>query len=78
MSSTGYIKDGKYYKAEVVPIEQLVTVQQSTYKQADHSRQRFDHAAEILQPYDHKGEPNKAFIEVNPEAASRYGFNPDI
>jgi hypothetical protein len=76
MSSTGYIKNGVYYKVEKIPMQQLVAGQQTMYKQGDHARQRFDHSAEILQPYNHRGEPNKDFIEASPEAAEDYGFLP--
>jgi hypothetical protein len=76
MSSTGYIKNGVYYRAEKVPIDKLVIPQQSMFKQGDHARQRFDHSAEILQPYDHNGKPNPKFIEASPEAAEDYGFLP--
>lgn len=76
MSSTGYIKDGVYHKVKKVPLQQIATSQQSMFKQGDHARQRFDHSAEILQPYDHKGEPNPKFIEAYPEAAVDYGFRP--
>lgn len=78
MSSTGYIKDGKYYKTATVPLDKLVRTQQTMYKQGDHARQRFDHGAEILQPYDWKGEPNQKFIEAYPEAAVEYGFRPRL
>lgn len=57
-------------------MNKLVTPQQTMYKQGDHAKQRFDHSAEILQPYDHKGEPNPKFIEAYPEAAVEYGFVP--
>jgi hypothetical protein len=76
MSSSGYILHGVYHKAAKVPLAKLVKTQQTMYKQGDHARQRFDHSAEILQPYDHKGEPNEKFIEAYPEAAVEYGFRP--
>lgn len=78
MATSGYILNGKYVKANRAPIEKMVTPQQSTYKLSDHARQRFDHSAEILQPYDHKGEPNKKFIEANPDEAANYGFLPKM
>lgn len=78
MASSGYVLNGKYHKSAAVPIAKMVTTQQSTYKQSDHSRQRFDHSAEILQPYDHNGKPNKKFIEANPDASIDYGFLPRI
>lgn len=77
MSSTGYIgRDGQYHKMVKVPLAEMVIAQQSTYKQGDHARQRFDHSAEILQPFDHNGNPNPKFIEASPEAAVEYGFLP--
>lgn len=76
MSSTGYIKDGKYIRTTKVPIADMLTPQQSTYKQGDHHRQRFDHAAEIIQPYLADGSPNPAMAEAWPEDAKRYGFLP--
>jgi hypothetical protein len=77
MSSSGYILNGVYHKARVVPLDKMLIPQQSTFKLADHARQRFDHSAEILQPYDHNGKPNKKFIEANPDAAVEYGFLPN-
>lgn len=76
MSSTGYIKNGVYIKVTKVPLENIVQTQQTMFKQGDHARQRFDHSAEILQPYDHTGKPNPRFIEANPDAAAEYGFLP--
>jgi hypothetical protein len=76
MGSTGFVKNGQYIKADEVPLESLVATQQTMYKQHDFARQRFDHSAEILQPYDHKGKPNQKFIEAFPQAAIEYGFLP--
>lgn len=76
MSSTGYIKDGKYIRTTNVPVGEMVATQQSTWKQGDHHRQRFDHAAEIIQPYLADGSPNPAMIEAWPEDAVIYGFLP--
>jgi hypothetical protein len=76
VSSTGYIKNGVYHRAPKVPLEQLVSVQQSTYKQWDHANQRFDHAAEIIQPYTIDGKPNPDMIEAYPDDAAQYGFIP--
>lgn len=75
MSSTGYIKNGVYHKATKVPIDKMVIPQQSMWKQGDHARQRFDHSAEILQPYS-GGKPNPKFIEAHPDDAVNYGFLP--
>lgn len=75
MSTTGYILNGVYHKAERLPLDEMVTPQQSTFKQYDHARQRFDHAAEIIQPYK-DGKPNPAMIEAWPEDAALYGFIP--
>lgn len=77
MSTTGYIgKDGIYHRVKKVPVGELVTAPTSVHKQADHAKQRFDHAAEIIQPYDHDGNPNPAMIEAWPEDAVLYGFLP--
>jgi hypothetical protein len=78
MSSTGYIKNGVYHKVATVPLQEIVKGQQTMWKQGDHARQRFDHSAEILQPRDHKGDPNPKFIEAFPDAAVEYGFVPRI
>ena len=77
MSSTGYIgKDGKYVRATRVPVSTMVEPLTSTWKQGDHHRQRFDHAAEIIQPYKLDGTPNEEMIEAWPDEAVNYGFLP--
>lgn len=76
MASSGYILNGVYHKTKQVPLAKLVKIQQTMFKQGDFARQRFDHSAEILQPYDHTGKPNTQFIEAYPEAAEEYGFIP--
>jgi hypothetical protein len=76
LSATGYIKNGVYYRTKQVPVEELSAGQQTMWKQGDHGRQRFDHAAEIIQPYLPNGDPNPAMIEAWPEDAKRYGFLP--
>lgn len=76
MASSGYILNGVYHRREKVPLKDMVKVQQTLYKQSDHARQRFDHAAEILQPYTYDGKPNPKFIEASPDAAAEYGFLP--
>ncbi len=76
MNTQGYILNGVYHKAEQVPLDKMLIPQQSTYKQYDFARQRFDHAAEILQPYGRDGRPNPKFIEAWPDEAEHYGFTP--
>jgi len=76
MASTGYIRNGVYHKTKVVPLESMVIPEQSTYKLSDHARQRFDHAADILQPHGFDGQPNPKWIEANPDEAEEYGFTP--
>lgn len=76
MASKGYVLNGEYHKSEPAPLASMVKTQQTMYKQGDHARQRFDHAAEIIQPYTIDGKPNPDFIEVNPDAAVEYGFMP--
>lgn len=72
----GYILNGIYHKTTQVPVDKLVANQQTMYKQGDHARQRFDHAAEIIQPYGPDGRPNPAMIEAFPDDAAQYGFIP--
>ena len=72
MTSTGYIIDGKYYKKEP-NLNSMQSLQQSTWKEWDHDRQRSDHAADIVQPYKH-GKPNQEFIDLYPQASIEYGF----
>lgn len=77
MGSTGYIgRDGKYHKIAKVPLKALVRPQQSVFKQGDHAKQRFDHSAEIVQPFTVDGKPNPVFIEAFPTDAAQYGFIP--
>lgn len=76
MSSKGYVLNGVYHRAEPAPLKKMVKTQQTMFKQGDHAKQRFDHGAEILQPYDVFGKPNEKFIEAYPEAAMEYGFVP--
>lgn len=76
MSATGYIKNGVYHRVKTVPLREMAVTQQSTYKQGDHAKQRFDHAAEIVQPYTIDGKPNPKLIEVSPDDAALYGFIP--
>lgn len=76
MASTGYIKDGVYHRAKVIPLEKIAKGQQTMYKQGDHAKQRFDHSGEILQPWTVEGKPNTKFIEAYPDAAADYGFLP--
>lgn len=73
MASTGYILNGKYYKKTKPDLQAMQSLQQSTWKEWDHDRQRIDHAADIVQPFKH-GKPNQDFIDLNPEAAVDYGF----
>lgn len=77
MASSGYILNGVYHKAKKAPLNKMVRTQQTVFKQGDHFRQRFDHSAEILQPYTFDGKPNKQFIEAYPDAATEYGFLPN-
>lgn len=42
------------------------------YKQYRHETQRIEHKADIVQPYDHNGNPNPEFIHVYQERATDY------
>jgi hypothetical protein len=72
MASTGYVLNGKYYKKQP-DLSKLQSLQQSTWKEWDHDKQRQEHAADIVQPFK-QGKPNQEFIDLNPEAAKDYGF----
>lgn len=72
MPRIGYVLNGKYYKNEP-PLDLMQAMQQSTWKEADHDRQRREFAADIVQPFK-QGKPNQEFIDLNPEAAIDYGF----
>lgn len=74
MASTGYVLNGKYYKKKP-DLKEMQSIQQSTWKEGDHDRQRREFAADIVQPY--KGmKPNQEFIDLYPDAAADYGFLP--
>lgn len=67
---------GKYHK-EDPPMETVVPRPTSVYKQADHDRQRQDHAWELIRPYKADGTPNEAFIEAYPQESQEvYKFVP--
>lgn len=74
MSSRGYVLNGIYHKKKP-DLSQLHAVQQSTWKEWDHDKQRQDHAADIVQPFK-QGKPNQEFIDLYPDAAVDYGFIP--
>lgn len=75
MPRIGYVINGVYHRTTDVPLAKMNSVQQSTWKGADHDKQRFDHAADIVQPYKN-GKPNEEFIGLYPEASVDYGFVP--
>jgi hypothetical protein len=72
MPRVGYVLNGVYHKKEP-SLSLMQAQQQSTWKEADHDRQRREFAADIVQPFKH-GKPNQEFIDLNPEAAVDYGF----
>ncbi len=73
MPRIGYVINGVYHRTTDVPLADMNAVQQSTWKGADHDKQRFDHAGDIIQPFKN-GKPNEEFINLYPEAAVDYGF----
>lgn len=75
MATRGYILNGKYYKQKP-DLHELQSLQQSTWKEGDHDNQRFEHAADIIQPFK-RGKPNQEFIDLYPEASKDYGFIKD-
>ena len=66
------IINGEYHKH--VDMSQLKSRQNSTWKRADHKRQRQDFASEVVQPYARDGKPSEAFIDNYPNEAIDYGF----
>lgn len=75
MASTGYIDAaGVYHKVDKVPLSKVVKTRHALFQQGDWAKQRFDHAAEVVQPYTVDGKPNPDFVEAFPEDAAQYGF----
>lgn len=50
----------------------VVSKHNDQFKQYRHQTQRQEHKADIVQPYDHKGNPNPEFIKVYPERSVDY------
>ncbi len=50
----------------------LPTKHSDQYKQYRHETQRADHKADIVQPYDHNGNPNPEFIHIYKDRAVDY------
>lgn len=69
----GQILNGIYTKG-IADLQTLKSRQSSTWKAADHKRQRSDYASEVVQPYDRTGKPSEAFIDNYPEESVTYGF----
>lgn len=69
----GYILDGVYHKGNA-PISDMMGSTRSGFKEWDHDRQREDHRAELVQPYNRDGSPNEDFIDIYPEESKQYGF----
>jgi hypothetical protein len=69
----GYIKDGQYHRG-VPDNGDSRPMPSSLVKAADHDDQRWEHQADLLQPYDAAGRPNEAFIEEYYEEAKNYGM----
>lgn len=70
MSGTGYILNGKYYKASE-PIEATAIRQQPLLKsyELDRSKERF--RRDFIQPRTN-GRPNPDFVKAYPEESKRY------
>lgn len=70
---SGWIdKYGVYHKGQVDP-KDLIDIEQSTYKEADHDKQRREHRRDLIQPYK-DGKVNPEFVEEYREEAKQYGF----
>lgn len=73
----GYIgKDGQYH-AEDAQMQDMVPGQTTSWKQSDHDRQRRDHQAELVQPWNNDGTVNDEFVSLYPEESKHvYKFIP--
>lgn len=65
----GYIDANGVYHHENVTMAEVVPRKTSVWKEADHDRQRADHAAELVQPRLSNGQPNPEFIRLYPDEA---------
>lgn len=65
-------KHGVYHKGKVDP-KDLIDIEQSTYKDANHDKQRREHRRDLIQPYK-DGKPNPEFIDVYRDESIQYGF----
>lgn len=71
--TVGYIDaDGIYHPG----VEGVTTIgpASSQYKAWSHDRQRAEHQADLLQPYDRNGRPNTAFMEQYVEESKVNGM----
>ena len=50
----------------------VATKHNDQFKQYRYQTQRQEHKADIVQPYDHNGNPNPEFIRVYPERSIEY------
>lgn len=71
----GFIgSDGKYYSGQAKMAE-IVPQKTSVWKQSDHDRQRADHRADLIRPYNPDGTPNEEFVSLYPtESQETYNF----
>lgn len=74
MKSTGFIKDGVYYRGTLRGV--ATQGDQPLHKGWSHDRQREEHRADIVQPYK-DNQPNPEFIQLYPDQAAKYGFLKD-
>lgn len=65
----GYIDASGQYHRENATMDAALPQRTSVWKQADHDRQRADHAAELVQPRLSNGQPNPEFIRLYPDEA---------
>jgi hypothetical protein len=68
--------DGKFYSGSP-KLADIVPQATSIWKQSDHDRQRADHKADLVKPYNTDGSPSDEFISLYPEESKNtYKFIP--
>ena len=70
--SIGYVDEhGKYRQGKRAA---TVEANSSQYKAYSHDRQRAEHLADLIQPYDRNGRPNRRFMEMYDEESKINGM----
>jgi hypothetical protein len=66
--------DGKFYSGQP-QMADIVPQNTSVWKESDHDRQRADHKADLVRPFNPDGTPSEEFISLYPqESKTTYNF----